>query len=36
MIYLNVDALKQLKSDLAGFYARAAGAGDPAAGASAR
>ncbi len=24
MIYLNVDALKQLKSDLAGFYARAA------------
>ncbi|MGA2592003.1 MAG: peptidase S10 [Bryobacteraceae bacterium] len=27
MIYLNVDALKQLKSDLAGFYSRAA-AGD--------
>jgi len=27
MIYLNVDALKQLKADLAGFYARAA-AGD--------
>jgi carboxypeptidase C (cathepsin A) len=25
MIYLNVDALKQLKSDLAGFYSRAAG-----------
>jgi carboxypeptidase C (cathepsin A) len=25
MIYLNVDALKQLKSDLAGFYTRAAG-----------
>lgn len=25
MIYLNVDALRQLKSDLAGFYARAAG-----------
>ena len=24
MIYLNVDALKQLQSDLAGFYARAA------------
>ena len=23
MIYLNVDALKQLKSDLAGFYSRA-------------
>jgi hypothetical protein len=23
MIYLNVDALKQLKTDLAGFYARA-------------
>ena len=36
MIYLNVDALKQLKTDLAGFYARAVGAGDPAAGASAR
>jgi carboxypeptidase C (cathepsin A) len=27
MIYLNVDALKQLKTDLAGFYSRAA-AGD--------
>lgn len=24
MIYLNVDALKQLKTDLAGFYTRAA------------
>jgi carboxypeptidase C (cathepsin A) len=24
MIYLNVEALKQLKSDLAGFYSRAA------------
>jgi hypothetical protein len=23
MIYLNLDALKQLKSDLAGFYSRA-------------
>jgi carboxypeptidase C (cathepsin A) len=27
MIYLNVDALKQLKADLAGFYQRAAGGG---------
>jgi hypothetical protein len=26
MIYLNVEALKQLKSDLAGFYTRAVGA----------
>jgi len=25
MIYLNVDALKQLKADLGGFYQRAAG-----------
>lgn len=28
MIYLNVDALKQLKSDLAGFYSRAVSSGD--------
>jgi len=36
MIYLNVDALKQLKSDLAGFYGRAVGAGELTGGASAR
>jgi len=28
MIYLNVDALKQLKSDLAGFYTRATEGGN--------
>jgi carboxypeptidase C (cathepsin A) len=28
MIYLNVEALKQLKSDLAGFYSRAAQGGN--------
>ena len=28
MIYLNVDALKQLKSDLAGFYSRAVEGGN--------
>jgi hypothetical protein len=28
MIYLNVEALKQLKSDLAGFYTRAVEGGN--------
>ena len=28
MVYLNVEALKQLKADVAGFYARAASAGE--------